>query len=87
MFYSHLFSKLLELIFLTHSILHSVILLNSEAKIFNTLFYSLINPWRACVERVTVVVSCVCLSVCLSVCPHTRYSGSTRNHRVGKLYK
>ena len=37
---------------------------------------SLINPRRACAERVTVVVSCVCvcvclcvyLSVCLSVC-------------------
>ena len=27
---------------LTHSTLHSLILLNSEAKIFNTLFYSLI---------------------------------------------
>ena len=28
----------------------------------------IINPRRACAERVTVVVSCVCLSVCLSVC-------------------
>ena len=36
------FSKLLELRFLTHSTLHSLILLNSEAKIFNTLFYSFI---------------------------------------------
>ena len=27
-----------------------------------------INPRRACAERVTVVVSCVCLSVCPSVC-------------------
>ena len=27
---------------------------------------SLINPRRACIERVTVVVSCVCLYVCLS---------------------
>ena len=37
-----LFFKLLKLRFLTHSTLHSLILLNSEAKIFNTLFYSLI---------------------------------------------
>ena len=29
---------------------------------------SIINPRRACAERVTVVVSCVCLSVCLYVC-------------------
>ena len=36
------FSKLLELRFLAHSTLHSLILLNSEAKIFNTIFYSLI---------------------------------------------
>ena len=28
--------------------------------------YFLINPRRACAERVTVVVSCVC--VCVSVC-------------------
>ena len=34
-----------------------------------------INPRRACAERVTVVVS----YVCVSVCPHTSYSGSTRN--------
>ena len=27
---------------------------------------SIINPRRACAERVTVVVSCVCMSVCLS---------------------
>ena len=27
-----------------------------------------INPRRACAERVTVVVSCVCVSVCLYVC-------------------
>ena len=31
------------------------------------------NPRRACAARVTVVVSCVCLSV------RTRYSGSTRD--------
>ena len=32
----------------------------------------LINPRRACAERVTVVVSCVCVcvSVCLYVCPN-----------------
>ena len=29
------------------------------------------NPRRACAERVTVVVLCVCLSVCLSVCYHS----------------
>ena len=29
---------------------------------------SVINPWRACAARVTVVVLCVCLSVCLFVC-------------------
>ena len=28
----------------------------------------LVNPRRACAERVTVVVSCVCLSVCMYVC-------------------
>ena len=28
----------------------------------------IINPRRACAERVTVVVSCVCVCVCLSVC-------------------
>ena len=27
---------------------------------------TIINPRRACAERVTVVVSCVCVSVCLS---------------------
>ena len=26
----------------------------------------IINPWRACAARVTVVVLCVCLFVCLS---------------------
>ena len=41
------------------------------------MYYSFINPRRACAERVTVVVSCVCLSVCMSV--RTRYSGSTRS--------
>ena len=38
---------------------------------------AVINPRRACADRVTVVVSCVCLYVCMSV--RTRYSGSTRN--------
>ena len=32
------------------------------------LSFSLINPRRACADRATVVVSCVCLSVCLYVC-------------------
>ena len=32
----------------------------------------IINPRRACAARVTVVVSCVCVSVCMSV--RTRYS-------------
>ena len=33
------------------------------------LFWAVfINPRRACAERVTVVVSCVCVCVCLSVC-------------------
>ena len=31
---------------------------------------SIINPRRACAERVTVVVSYVCVCVCLSVCTH-----------------
>ena len=35
------------------------------------LFISIINPWRACAARVTVVVLCVCLSVCVSVCLST----------------
>ena len=50
------------------------------------IIIAFINPRYACAERVTVVVSCVC--VCLSVCMYglyvcmsvrTRYSGSTRN--------
>ena len=65
-FYLYLFSyfsKLLKLRFLTQSTLHLLILLNSEAKIFNTLFYSLINPRRM---RREGYCSCrVCLSVCL----------------------
>ena len=32
------------------------------------VYRSIINPRRACAERVTVVVSCVCLSTCLYVC-------------------
>ena len=35
------------------------------------LVLSLINPRRACAERVTVVVSYVCLSVCMSA--HTLF--------------
>ena len=34
----------------------------------------IINPRRACAERVTVVVSCVCLSVCLYVCMYVSLS-------------
>ena len=30
--------------------------------------YSIINPRRACAERVTVVVLCVCVCVCMYVC-------------------
>ena len=37
-----------------------------------------INPQRACAERVTVVVSCVCMSV------RTRYSGSTRSYKYNE---
>ena len=39
----------------------------AERKCVITPLY-LINPRRACAERVTVVVSCVCLSVCMYVC-------------------
>ena len=35
--------------------------------------FALINPRCACAERVTVVVSCVCLSVCMYVCPNTLF--------------
>ena len=31
-------------------------------------FTAFINPRRACAERVTVVVSCVCVCVCMYVC-------------------
>ena len=40
-------------------------------------YRALVNPRRACAERVTVVVSCVCMYVCMSV--RTRYSGSTHS--------
>ena len=48
-------------------------------KIANIIIITIINPRRACAERITVVVSCVC--VCVSVClpVRTRYSGSTHN--------
>ena len=48
---------------------------------FNAVAFLVINPRHACAERVTVVVSCVCLSVCMYVCMsvRTRYSGSTRS--------
>ena len=36
------------------------------------------NPRRACAARVTVVVSCVCMSV------RTRYSGSTRSYKYNE---
>ena len=39
----------------------------------------IINPRRACAERVTVVVSCVCMSV------RTRYSGSTRSYKYNEI--
>ena len=46
-------------------------------KITNANFYGtkicIINPRRACAERVTVVVSCVCVCVCLYVCPNTLF--------------
>ena len=42
------------------------------------IIITIINPWRACAARVTVLGLSFCLSVCLSVCP-PRYSGSTRN--------
>ena len=35
----------------------------------------IINPWRACAARVTVVVLCVCLFVCLSVSNYSRTTG------------
>ena len=38
----------------------------------------LINPRRTCAERVTVVVSCVCMSV------RTLYSGSTRSYKYNE---
>ena len=28
----------------------------------------IINPWRSCAARVTVVVLCVCVCVCVCVC-------------------
>ena len=29
------------------------------------VLYYIINPWRACATRVTVVVLCVCVSMCV----------------------
>ena len=34
--------------------------------------FIIINPRRACAERVTVVVSCVCVCVCVCVCACVR---------------
>ena len=50
---------------------------------------TIINPWRACTARVTVVVVCVCLSVCLSVPSLAKASlGSTLRQRyVQHLYR
>ena len=31
-------------------------------------YFIIVNPRRACAERVTVVVSCVCVCVCVCVC-------------------
>ena len=46
----------------------------------------IINPRRACAERVTVVILCVCVCVCMCVCMsvRTRYSGSTPIKSVTK---
>ena len=44
----------------------------------------IINPRRACAERVIVVVLCVCMYVCMSV--RTRYSGSTHNSKYNERY-
>ena len=37
----------------------------TEADAFCT---TVMNPWRACAARVTVVVLCVCMYVCVCVC-------------------
>ena len=34
---------------------------------------TVVNPRRACAERVTVVVSSVCMYVCMYVCPNTLF--------------
>ena len=49
--------------------------LSKEAVVSTTLLtIFVINPRRrACAERVTVVVSCVCLYVCMYVCPNTLF--------------
>ena len=53
----------------------SLLIESTDSKILFIL-KCIINPRRACAERVTVVVLCVCVYVCLS---RTRYSGSTRD--------
>ena len=40
---------------------------SSYAVISKCSTFLLVNPWRACVTRVTVVVLCVCVSVCVSI--------------------
>ena len=54
---------------------------------------SLINPWRACAARVTVVVLCVCMCVCLSapfrplqvkVSPENDTNASSRQEKENK---
>ena len=37
------------------------------------LWIPLINPWRTCTVRVTVLGLCVCLSVCVSVTQHLTF--------------
>ena len=59
-----------------HMVCMSVFYHPNSSNIFDTLF---INPRRACAERVTVVVSCVCVCVYVCMFVRTRYSGSTRN--------
>ena len=55
------------------TVLNNLSMSNERLFCILQILAGLINPRRACAERVTVVVSCVCMSV------RTRYSGSTRN--------
>ena len=47
----------------------------THVHISNCSIIVLINPWRACAARVTVVGLCVCLFVCLSVDDYSRTTG------------